>query len=140
MSGGSWNYLSCKPPEDVLGDLATMEAMRDRLRELGIQGKVIEDMGFLIGQLREAHRLGDTPFMRQVWHEVEWKDSGDHSIHQLRQAAWRYNGSSSCGHEKRTEPQVTHMWLEDEQRGSRARHQYCERCGANLVLEKDVER
>jgi hypothetical protein len=139
MSGGSWDYLYSKGVGEVLGDLSTMVAMRNRLVELGAEGAVVEDMSCIVNHLREAHRLGGSPGMREVWHEVEWKDSGDHGIDRVRQAIWEYIGSPPCEHESRTEPQVSYMALDDERRACHARYQYCERCGARIILEKDVK-
>jgi hypothetical protein len=139
MSGGSWNFLFSKDADEILGDLSTMQAMRDRLVELDAEAAVINDMNTIIEHLEVARLIGDSAGMRRVWKEVEWKDSGDHGIERVRQAIWEYIGSPPCEHESRTEPQVSFMWLDDERRGSQARYQYCERCGARIILEKDVK-
>jgi hypothetical protein len=139
MSGGSWNYLFCKDADEILGDVSTMQAMRDRLVQLGAESTVVSDMKSIIEHLEIARLIGDSAPMRRVWKEVEWKDSGDHGIERVRQAIWEYIGSPPCEHKERTEPTVIYMALEDEKRACHVRHQYCLRCGAGIVLEKDVK-
>lgn len=142
MSGGSWNYLYAKDADEILGDVATMKAMRDRLVEHGIGGMILFDMNSLISHLESAHRLGDSDAMRAVWHEVEWKDSGDHSIDQLRHAAHAYNGCPKCTHPRCDDPTWVYTgWEEDDGRvAGKELRKYCLQCGATIVLERKKAR
>jgi hypothetical protein len=143
MSGGSWDYLSSKSATEILGDVDTMKAMRDRIVELGIGGNIVFDMNRIVSHLDEAHRLADSSDMRNVWHEVEWHDSGDHSLHSVHQAAWIYNGRKPCSHPSCTEPRWTYMgWQQGD--GSyvsgNVYHKYCLECGSRVIIERKVTR
>lgn len=77
MSGGSYNYL-CYAGIDSIGERRDdLEAMRDRLNELGYQRaaqgtqEVLDALDKLSSQLDRMHT---------AWHAVEWLDSGDYGL------------------------------------------------------------
>lgn len=139
MSGGSWDYLYLRDPEAVFGDIETMEAVRKRLIEHGIGGAILCDLEELISHLRAAHAIGTARTMTDVLYELEWHDSGDHSIHVLRHAVWRYNGCPPCTHEECTEPSWIYTgWEDDKGRwcSGDVYRKNCLSCGSEIVLER----
>lgn len=79
MSGGSYNYLYChvRGLEDQRGDI---QRMADRLEKSGYFAPARatrEVLRMLDGAEQMAQALED------VWHAVEWADSGDYGEHQV---------------------------------------------------------
>jgi hypothetical protein len=97
MSGGSYNYL-CKvyDPEDIFSHMGDLRAMADRLAGLGYAQDAAaetEDLICMINQarIRIATRMDR---LREVWHDVEWWDSGDNGEDQLKQELVKYRGET----------------------------------------------
>lgn len=76
MSGGSYNYLCFQLDAAGHLDLADLKAMADRLRELAPDAAATRATCQLYEMLS---RVGDdvAGSLADVWHAVEWCDSGD---------------------------------------------------------------
>lgn len=91
MSGGSYDYLCFKEPEELFARVDDIELMAQRLLELGFQD-VAGDMQRLAeycksGRLRVAV-LG--AMLNDIMHAVEWYDSGDYGINGVEKAVEKY--------------------------------------------------
>ncbi len=73
MSGGSYNYL-CYQDLDTLRQ-SNLKAMIERLRELGHEDAA-QESAKIFDLFDEIETIMDR--MREVWHAVEWRDSGDY--------------------------------------------------------------
>lgn len=74
MSGGSYNYLCWKDSTEVGSEREALEKMAARLKELGAYDAAYqteEISVFFITLNQKIEKL------RDVWHAVEWLDSGD---------------------------------------------------------------
>lgn len=84
MSGGSYNYLCWAADSGELsGRRDTITEMAERLEKSGYfaAARATRNVGILLdGAQRAAQELED------VWHAVEWADSGDSSEEQVRTA------------------------------------------------------
>ena len=81
MSGGSYDYLFIA--EDLFDRYHTIEAMRDRLAELGHVGAAADTQRVLDG-LDQAKSQAKS--LSEVWRAVEWLDSGDSGEDQVAEA------------------------------------------------------
>lgn len=82
MSGGSYDYL-CWNTDDLGRRRGHVHAMGERLEELGYPAaaRATRDVLYLLdGAERAARALSD------VWHAVEWLDSGDYGDDSARKA------------------------------------------------------
>lgn len=86
LSGGSYNYLCHQLDARNHLDLADLEAMRDRLDELAPGSAAARDTAALHAALTAPVVAGLT----EVWHDVEWFDSGDYSEDQARAEIAKY--------------------------------------------------
>ncbi len=78
MSGGSYEYLCYKDASEIMGGAGQLEAMRDRLIELGHHDAAKETESIIL--MREALGIriqARLDRLQPVWHAVEWYDSGD---------------------------------------------------------------
>ncbi|MGK5530881.1 hypothetical protein [Streptomyces sp. URMC 129] len=89
MSGGSYNYLYCHVGglEAQSGDI---EAMAKRLEEMDFPGRHIaaEHTRLILSLFAAAEALGQR--LSDVWHAVEWRDSGDVGDDEVRHALEKY--------------------------------------------------
>lgn len=86
MSGGSYDYLCYQLDTGGHLNLADLEAMRDRLNELAPDSAAARDTAAL-------HAALSTPLvdgLTEVWHDVEWLDSGDYGEDQARAGIEKY--------------------------------------------------
>lgn len=100
MSGGSYDYLCWKDPDQLLeaGSEHQLERMRDRLLELGYRDAARET-DELLCVIRQARCLVETRAERLsgVWKTVEWHDSGDWCPDQVAAAVAKYRGPLAGG-------------------------------------------
>lgn len=91
MSGGSFNYLFChvKGLEHHDEDL---QRMADRLTELGAPDAA-EATRAVLSTLEQAEQQADA--LEDVWHDVEWYDSGDNGWEQVERAFADYRARRS---------------------------------------------
>lgn len=95
MSGGSYDYL-CWVID--LGELAAkehqLEEMADRLAGLGYAQDAARETQELLVQLRQFKVRAEVRIKRlsDVWHAVEWWDSGDTAEQGVREALAKYRG------------------------------------------------
>lgn len=81
MSGGSFNYLF---QAELTQMLWAVEAMRDRLKELG-QPKAAARTEEVARRMREIDEIQAE--LAAVWRAVEWHDSGDTPADYVTEAA-----------------------------------------------------
>lgn len=95
MSGGEYDYLYTRTElDELLNHERMLEAMADRLAGLGWAEDAASETQELLVQLRQwrvrarvrVRRLSD------VWHAVEWMDSGDCREDTVRGALAVYRG------------------------------------------------
>lgn len=93
MSGGSYGYLyRDQELGDLLGRQDDLRRMADRLAGLGDAADAAAETEELLVMLRQwqiraevrARRLAD------VWHAIEWWDSGDSGENRVREALAAY--------------------------------------------------
>ena len=84
MSGGSYNYLCwARETGELSGRRGTITEMAERLEKSGYfaAARATRNVGILLdGAERAAQALED------VWHAVEWADSGDSGEDAVREA------------------------------------------------------
>lgn len=82
MSGGSYNYL-CWACEELSSRTSDLVAMAARLERSGYYApaRATRNVLLLLEGVQEAARA-----LEDVWHAVEWADSGDYSEDQVREA------------------------------------------------------
>lgn len=88
MSGGSYDYLYAK--YDLLGQRDNLILMAHRLRELGA-----DDAAEATDALRKQQEAieAESDFgspLRELWHDVEWLDSGDYGMDQVTEGIKQY--------------------------------------------------
>lgn len=95
MSGGSYNYLYWIEYQDIVSREEDIENMRDRLAELGYDdlakktNTILEDNKKIQKQMNE--RLDK---IRQVWKSVEYYDSSDVGLQDVKEAIYNFKGIS----------------------------------------------
>jgi hypothetical protein len=89
MSGGSYNYLSYHAP-DLGGHRHHLEAMADRLEGLPYGSKAAEATRSILAAL-------DDEALANVWHAVEWWDSGDYGEDKVQAAIAKYEEQQGRG-------------------------------------------
>ena len=90
MSGGSYNYLCFKETTDIVSE--ELEAMATRLKEMGyieISKDTEEIASFFLTLNEKIERL------RDVWHAVEWMDSGDWGPEQAIKELDKYRSATT---------------------------------------------
>lgn len=93
MSGGSYDYL-CHVTDlaDLLAKVPELGLMADRLEGLdeaqfpgaSAAGRLTRELLLMI-RLWESHARGTALLLAEVWHDVEWWDSGDYGPDQVRE-------------------------------------------------------
>lgn len=78
MSGGSYDYLFCKSPDELMNSLDALERMTDALVSLGYSEPAAETYE-VIKVLKQAELRVSVSSQRlsEVWRSVEWYESGD---------------------------------------------------------------
>lgn len=87
MSGGSYNYLCWhnRGLEEQRGDIG---AMAGRLEKSGYYAPARATRNILV-LLDAAERAADA--LEDVWHAVEWADSGDSAEERVREAVAKFS-------------------------------------------------
>lgn len=87
MSGGSYNYLCYKGPEELLcgNNIGYLEDMCELLLELGYDD-IARDMQRLVEYCKTAYNRIDvlSHQLNDVMHAIEWYDSGDYGLDNLK--------------------------------------------------------
>ena len=100
MSGGSYNYLCFKEPEELIGRVADIESMAQRLLDVGYPD-VAGDMQRLAEYCKSARLrvavLSD--MLNSVMHAVEWYDSGDYGLSNLKKVLEEYRDKNGLKQE-----------------------------------------
>jgi len=99
MSGGSYNYLASMYDDlaDLLGKETDLQDMADRLAGLGWAEDAARETEELLVMLRQWKIRAEVRVRRlfDVWHAVEWWDSGDWSEERVREVLAKYRGETS---------------------------------------------
>ena len=98
MSGGSYGYLHQAPSDagSLAAQVHDLERMRDRLDELAAQEVPGAAYGAYMTRVSLAHLRRAVHTARritEIWHAVEWRDSGDWSEEQMREALAQFEGA-----------------------------------------------
>ncbi len=89
MSGGSYNYLYCHV-DGLDGRRGDIRRMAERLEDLGYAPEVAADTRKVLALLDEAEAVAGR--LEDVWHDVEWWDSGDYGEDTVRKTITAYQG------------------------------------------------
>ena len=78
MSGGSYDYLYSREPEELIYKIEDMKKMRDRLIEFGFND-CAEWTQRIINQVEKFDIVLRTmkDEIEDIWRDIEWIDSGD---------------------------------------------------------------
>lgn len=97
MSGGSYDYLCHKDPEELLVMDRQLQEMADRLAGLGYAQDAALETQELILNLRQFRNRIEASSRRlcNVWRAVEWCDSGDTSEESIRLELQTYRGEKT---------------------------------------------
>lgn len=89
MSGGSYDYLHCW---DAVGDLSgrrhQLARMAERLEGLPCGGEAAAQTRRVLRLLDAAEAVALS--LSDVWHDVEWRDSGDYGENEMIAACEAY--------------------------------------------------
>ncbi len=91
MSGGSYNYLYCKEPEEFMNYTGDLEDMSDQLNQLGYED-VARDMRRLLEYIKSAKIRIEvlSKKLSPVMKAVEWYDSADWGLETLDKEIQKY--------------------------------------------------
>ena len=97
MSGGSFDYLCFKEFDELITNKDLIKEMATRLIELGYTDAAKETLQikYIIEQAQvrvETH----IDRLKELWKAVEWLDSGDSEIEQVKKAYKNYQGEMKC--------------------------------------------
>ena len=94
MSGGSYNYLCHKESSDLMNATGDIQAMADRLDELGWANDAALETKELLSIIYQSLNKIDIISNRLslVWRAVEWRDSGDLTDAAIQEALKKYRG------------------------------------------------
>ena len=88
MSGGSYNYLCYKEPEELMCKHSTdyLEEMSQLLLRLGYDD-IARDMQRLVEYCKTAYNRIDvlSEQLNDVMHAIEWYESGDYGMDSLKE-------------------------------------------------------
>lgn len=92
MSGGSYNYLYCKDPDQIIDEQAELERMSSRLAGLGYAVDAARETEELILIIRQFKNRVGTRIDRlsPVWKAIEWWDSADWGEEEVKAALAKY--------------------------------------------------
>jgi hypothetical protein len=85
MSGGSYNHLYSKEPEDITQDPEMLQALSNRLRSLEAIAaaeaidKMVDRIIFLMWRMKKMKED-----LEPIMHDVEWYDSYDINLDDLK--------------------------------------------------------
>ncbi len=79
MSGGSWDYLYWKGPDELVSSTESLQKMADRLTELDYAHDAASETQELVLIIKQFRNRAGAMRRRlsNVWQAVEWLDSGD---------------------------------------------------------------
>jgi hypothetical protein len=96
VSGGSYNYLYIREPEDLAVNTEDLERMIDRLAGLGYAedaAKETQELLLIVRQFRvRVSTIADR--LSPVWRAQEWWDSNDWGEDDLKEALKKYRGEN----------------------------------------------
>lgn len=96
MSGGSYNYLCYTDSSDISNKIDDLKEMAIRLRSLGFDD-ACEDTLRVVNLVKdyEDELQKQINKMYHVWRGVEWMDSGDLGMEELKQDIEDYRNKSN---------------------------------------------
>ena len=96
MSGGSFNYLCYRDASQLLSGESDgeLQAMADKLAELEYAADASKETRELILVLRQTKDRVENYIsrLRDIWHAVEWWESGDSSEDDVKENLAKYRG------------------------------------------------
>lgn len=94
MSGGSYDYLHVRDSDEILNYERKLSEMIDRLAGLGYAEDAAKESAELLLIMRQYSVRASVIMQRlsEVWHAVEWWDSGDSGEDDVKEALKRYRG------------------------------------------------
>jgi hypothetical protein len=104
MSGGSYNYLYSKEPDELLTCGEELAEMRNRLKELGAADVAVVVDGIIATITRYRDEVEQQMAnIADVLQAVEWLDSNDRGEDQVQDAVAKYRsaGLPGAGHRNR---------------------------------------
>ena len=96
MSGGSYDYLFARI-RTLQDQRARLEEMAERLEDLPYATEAAEQTRLVLKLLDEADALADK--LAEVWHDVEWWDSGDYGERQVQETCEAYGQAHGQEHQ-----------------------------------------
>lgn len=97
MSGGSYNYVSCKETDELLSGHYNedLEEMAKALWKLGYADDAAIETDSLIRTIQQCYDRIESCKNRlsNVWHALEWWESGDSSETELIKSLFEYRKS-----------------------------------------------
>ena len=136
MSGGSFEYLCFKEIEELIGNTELIESMHKRLIELGFDDAASETAHLLLTLRQHQNYLqAMLDRMKDVWHAVEWYDSSDWGIAQVRRILWEYRGNPPCDHLNTSDEINSYMGKTDERPSGYVKYRECLLCGKQIIEE-----
>lgn len=100
MSGGSYNYLyaSADDPEALVEHVSDIKAMAERLAGLPYARDAATETERILALIERLHMQVKvrSEALEDVWHAVEWWDSGDYSEDAVRKALAKYRGEPAA--------------------------------------------
>lgn len=96
MSGGSYNYLYCKEPEELFANVGDIEDMAETLVKLGYLD-VAHDMTRLSEYIKSAYNRVEvlSGQLRPIMKAVEWYESCDWSAETLGEEVEKYRNGGA---------------------------------------------
>lgn len=94
MSGGEYEYLYIQDAHTLMLKTHIIQAMADRLAELGYASDAARETQELLLTVRQYENRIDVMQARLagVWKAVEWCDSGDWGEDEIKRALGKYRG------------------------------------------------
>lgn len=88
MSGGSYNYLYHADSSDIGNKIDDLKDMINRLSELGFE-QACKDSQNILDTVKQLDSMIDN--ISNVWKSVEYMDSGDWGIEEVKDEIEKYN-------------------------------------------------
>lgn len=103
MSGGSYDYLCFAEASDVLSKQYSLRAMADRLDEVCPEAAAETRALFDGPRSLQAELEMRLARLKDLWHDVEWRDSADYGEEQLVVAVAKFRAQGPLADVMQTE-------------------------------------
>jgi hypothetical protein len=124
VSGGSFDYLSSRAPDEARSLASQIQRMADALRDDGFP-VCAERTARVVAMLRVA--ADEAVALEDLWHAKEWRDSGDLGRAAVRRWAVALGEPlPPCAH---VDKRPCFGWRDGQRSGPSVRFLVCEECG-----------